>query len=56
MSSSFGAKEARYATRLGKQSRDQVNLCGACGAELSATELLCAECRGSLKPEPHEGA
>jgi predicted amidophosphoribosyltransferase len=46
----YGAKEARYNTRLAKQTRGQVNLCGACGAELAATELLCKECRGTLGP------
>ncbi len=44
----YGAKEARYATRLGKQSREQVNQCGSCGVELPATELLCKECKGTM--------
>ena len=46
--SGYGAKEARYNTRLAKQTREQVNLCGACGEEIAATELLCTECRGTL--------
>lgn len=46
----YGTKEARYNTRLAKGSRGQVNLCGACGAELAATELLCKQCRGTLGP------
>ncbi len=44
----FGAKEARYNTRLAKNIREQINLCGACGVELPATELLCMECRATL--------
>jgi predicted amidophosphoribosyltransferase len=44
----YGAKEARYATRLGKQNREQVNLCGSCAAELPATELLCKDCKGTM--------
>lgn len=48
--SGYGAKEARYNTRLGKQTKGQVNLCGACGEEIAATELLCIECRGTLGP------
>lgn len=30
MSSGYATKEARYATRLKKQSREQVNMCGDC--------------------------
>ena len=50
MSSGYATKEARYATRLGKQSRDQVNLCGECGREISGNDLLCNKCRGTLAP------
>ena len=46
----YGAKEARYNTRLAKDSREQVNLCGACGEAIPATELLCIDCRGTLGP------
>ena len=52
----FGVKEARYNTRLGKQSREQVNLCGACGRELPATELLCKPCRSTLGASQEEGS
>lgn len=48
--SGYGAKEARYNTRLAKQTREYVNLCGACGDEIAATELLCIDCRGTLGP------
>jgi len=44
----YGAKEARYNTRLAKQTREQVNLCGACADPISGTELLCTGCRGTL--------
>lgn len=50
----YGTKEARYNTRLAKGTRDQVNLCGACGEEIAATELLCVECRGTLGPVEQE--
>lgn len=50
--SGYGTKEARYNTRLEKGTREQVNLCGACGDEIAATELLCTECRGTLAPTP----
>jgi hypothetical protein len=46
-SSGFGAKEARV-----KPSREQVNLCGSCGTEISATELLCKGCRGTMGRVP----
>lgn len=42
----FGAKEAR----IGRESRTQVNLCGMCGDEIGATELLCQDCRGTISP------
>lgn len=45
--SGFGVKEARV-----KPAREQVNLCGACGSEISATELLCKECRGTMGRVP----
>lgn len=41
--SGYGVKEARIRTP-----REQVNLCGACGKEISATELLCPPCRGTM--------
>ncbi len=43
-----GAAEARYNTRLAKQSREQINLCGSCATPIASTELLCKECRGTL--------
>lgn len=51
MSSGYATKEARYATRLSKGTRDQINLCGSCGDEIGATELLCKDCRGTLNPK-----
>ena len=50
----YGTKEARYNTRLAKGTREQVNLCGACGEEVAATELLCNDCRGTSYPRPTE--
>lgn len=41
--SAFGAKEARI-----REPREQVNLCGACGSPISASELLCKGCRGTM--------
>lgn len=52
--SGYSAKEARYNTRLAKQTREQVNLCGVCGEEIAATELLCVGCRGTLDPVDQE--
>jgi predicted amidophosphoribosyltransferase len=54
MSSGYGAKEARYVTRLSKGNRGQINLCGSCGDEIAATELLCPDCRGTLRPTEPE--
>jgi predicted amidophosphoribosyltransferase len=48
MSGTASTKDTRYNTWLAKHSRKQINLCGACGAEISATELLCVDCRGAL--------
>ena len=45
--SGFGVKEARV-----KPVREQVNLCGSCGSEISATELLCKGCRGTMGRGP----
>lgn len=39
----FAVKEARV-----RPTRQQVNLCGSCGKEISATELLCRGCRGTM--------
>ena len=49
----YGAKEARII----RETRERINLCGACGIEVSATELLCKECRGTprLTEEESEG-
>jgi len=33
--------------RVLRPTRERVNLCGACGTEINATELLCKECRGT---------
>lgn len=46
---SFGAKEARE-PRIRADRRPRVNLCGACGEEVSETELLCVECRNEPTP------
>lgn len=45
--SGFGVKEARV-----KPAREQVNLCGSCASKISATELLCKECRGTMGRVP----
>ena len=37
-----------------RPTRERVNLCGACGTEVGATELLCRECRGTLGPVEQE--
>lgn len=39
--SGYGAKEAR----INKERKPRVNLCGACGDEIDANELLCTECK-----------
>lgn len=41
--SAFAVKEARV-----RPTRQQVNLCGSCGKKISATELLCRGCRGTM--------
>jgi predicted amidophosphoribosyltransferase len=41
---SFGVKEARE-PRIKQDRRPRINLCGACGGEVSETELLCEDCR-----------
>ena len=41
--SAFAVKEARV-----RPTRQPVNLCGSCGKEISATELLCRGCRGTM--------
>ncbi len=56
MSSGYATKEARYATRLSKGNREQINLCGDCGREISGNDLLCKNCRGTLQPEEVYGA
>lgn len=48
--SAFAVKEARV-----KPTRQPINLCGSCGTEISASELLCRECRHTLNP-PEEPA
>jgi len=42
--SAAAVKEAREP----KPVRPQINLCGACGEEISASELLCKECRVTM--------
>lgn len=42
--SATAVKEAREP----RQPRQQVNLCGACGDQISASELLCKDCRGTM--------
>lgn len=51
---SFGAKEARE-PRIKADRRPRVNLCGCCGEEVSATELLCKECREHPAPVAYAG-
>ena len=49
--SATAVKEAREPKPARRQ---QVNLCGACGEEISASELLCKDCRhtmGGVQPE-----
>lgn len=41
----YGVKEAR----IDRQRHTQVNLCGSCAKEITASELLCADCL--LEPE-----
>ena len=38
---SYGAKEAR----IDRSRKPRVNLCGSCGEDIDANELLCAACR-----------
>jgi hypothetical protein len=52
--SGYGVKEARYNTRLAKQTQERVNFCGSCGDEIDATDLLCVDCRGTMKPLEEE--
>lgn len=51
---SFGAKEAKE-PRIQRERKPRVNLCGACGAAVSETELLCVECRTEPTPEGTQG-
>lgn len=44
--SGYGAKEAR----INRERRPESNECGGCGKEISRTELLCTECRGTTYP------
>lgn len=45
----FAVKEVRV-----KPARQLVNLCGACGSEISASELLCKGCRHEAQEPPAE--
>lgn len=50
--SATAVKEAREP----KPRRQQINLCGVCGDEISASELLCKECRHTMgRVQPPEG-
>jgi len=50
MSHSFGiVPEIRE-----KRQRGQVNLCGACGQRVSASELLCKDCKAERNRAPSE--
>jgi len=42
---SYGAKEAR----INRETRVRFNLCGSCGEDIDQNELLCIDCRGTLK-------
>jgi hypothetical protein len=48
--SGYGMQESRinYARHA------QVNQCGACGTEISATELLCKECRRDVNQQSQQ--
>ena len=41
MAHSYAVREQR----ISRERHTQVNLCGDCGTQISATELLCRECR-----------